>query len=199
VVCFFHILYEIVGVSDGSGLPLHVGMGGGHAALAGHYPSAMWNCLHIPSRLAFASLQYHGLGVHHPFYQQMISHLVALVAETTDDLSVSGKLLQGVAEDLSREISLPGEFTEAPWARLAPVVTHIWLTHFLCFAAEHQVLIHDPLPKLITPHLSDRCLMDFFYTVTLHVHRTVDASLLATVFQRDFRLGCRQCLGRLPP
>jgi hypothetical protein len=93
----------------------------------------------FPRDLLFTSLQYQGLSARHPFYQQMISHLVTLVAKTTNDLSVSGKLLQGVAEDLRREIGLPGEFTEVPLARLAPVVTHTWLTPFLCFAAEHQV------------------------------------------------------------
>jgi hypothetical protein len=116
----------------------------------------------FPRDLLYTSLQFQDLGARHPFYQQMISHLAMLIAETSNDKSISGRLLQGVAEDLCREIGLPGEFTDAPWDRLAPVVTHTWLTHFLCFAAEHQVLIHVPLPKLINPRLNDSCLMEVF-------------------------------------
>jgi hypothetical protein len=121
-----------------------------------------WIASTFPRDLLCTSLQFQGIGACHPFYQRMIAHLVALIAETSDDQSVSGWFLEGVAENLHREISLPGEFTDAPWDRLPPVVTHTWLTHFLCFAAEHQVLIHDPLPKLITPRLNGKCLMGIF-------------------------------------
>jgi hypothetical protein len=92
----------------------------------------------------------------------MMSHVVTLIAETANPNSPSGDLLRGVAEDLRREIGLPGEFTDAPWDRLGPVITHTWLTHLLRFAAAHQVLLHDPLPKLLPPRHDDYCLMAFF-------------------------------------
>jgi hypothetical protein len=115
----------------------------------------------VPRDLLFSSLQYQGLGARHPFYQQMMSHGVTLIAETANPNSPSGALFRGVVEDLRREVGLQGEFTDAPWDRLGPVITHTWLTHLLRFAAAHQVLLHDPLPKLLPPRHGDFCLMDF--------------------------------------
>jgi hypothetical protein len=103
----------------------------------------------FPRDLLFTSLQYQGLGARHPFYQQMMSHVVTLLAETANPCSATGDLLRATAEDLRREIGLPGEFTDAPWARIGPAITPTWLTHLFCFAQEHQVSFHDPLSKLL--------------------------------------------------
>jgi hypothetical protein len=43
-----------------------------------------------------------------------MAHLITLIAETANSSSSTGELLKGAAEDLRREISLPGEFTDAP-------------------------------------------------------------------------------------
>jgi hypothetical protein len=41
----------------------------------------------FPRDLVFTSLQYQGLGVRHPFYQQQIKHLSALLEETANHSS----------------------------------------------------------------------------------------------------------------
>jgi hypothetical protein len=68
----------------------------------------------FPQDLVFTSLQYQGLGVRHPFYQQEIKHSSVLIGETANPSSPTGQLLVGEAEDLRMEIGLPGEFTDAP-------------------------------------------------------------------------------------
>jgi hypothetical protein len=112
--------------------------------------------------LVFTSLQYQGLGVRHPYYQQELNHLSVLLAETANPSSPTGQLLVGEVEDLRLKIGLPGEFTDAPWAQIGPIITHTWLTHFFRFASAHDIMIHDPLPKLLPNRPDDICLMAAF-------------------------------------
>jgi hypothetical protein len=104
-------------------------------------------------------LQYQGLGVRHPYYNQESKHLSVLLAETDNPSSPTGQLLVGEAEHLRLEIGLPGESTDAPWPQLGPVITHTWLTQFFKFAAAHEIIIHDPLPKLLPQRAHNPCLM----------------------------------------
>jgi hypothetical protein len=116
----------------------------------------------FPRDLVFTSLQYQGLGVRHPFYQQEIKHLSVLIGELANPSSPTGQLLMGKAQDLHIEIGLPGEFTDAPWTQLGEIITHTWLTHCFKFASAHAIMIHDPLPKR-HPHCDDdQCLMAVF-------------------------------------
>jgi hypothetical protein len=119
----------------------------------------------FPRDLIFTLLQYQGLGVQHPFYSQMMKHLVTRVTETANARSATGDLLKGAVEDLRREVGLPGEFTAAPWGWLGTAVAHMWLTHFMCFAHSHKDQIHDPLPKLLSARPGDRCLMELFLSL----------------------------------
>jgi hypothetical protein len=121
--------------------------------------------LTFPRDLVFTSLQYQGLGVRHPYYNQELKHnlLSVLLAETANPSLPTGQLLVGEAEDLRLEIGLLGEFTDAPWTQFGPVITHTWLTHFFKFAAAHEItMIHNPLPKRLPPRAHDPCLMSVF-------------------------------------
>jgi hypothetical protein len=129
----------------------------------------------FPRDLLFTSLQYQGLGARHPYYQQEIQHLSVLITETANPESPTGQLLAGETEDLRLELGLPGEFTDAPWERLGTAVTHTWLTHFVQFASAHEVLIHDPLPKLLPRREHDPCLMEAFLK---EEHSTDDIRML---------------------
>jgi hypothetical protein len=83
----------------------------------------------FPRDLLFMSLPYQGLGVHHPFFQQMMAHLATLVAETANPTSATGTLLTATAEDLRRERGLLGDFTDVPWTRIGSCSdTHLALS-----------------------------------------------------------------------
>jgi hypothetical protein len=122
----------------------------------------------FPRDLLFTSLQFQGLGVHNPSFQQMLPYLATLVAETANPESATGTLLTVVAEDLRREIGLLGEFTDTPWSQLDKSATHTWLTHLIGFASEHHMKLHDHLPKIVPARAGDQCLMEAFLRGGVH-------------------------------
>jgi hypothetical protein len=117
----------------------------------------------FPRNIVYASKDYCGLGVMHPWYNQELTHLETCLREGTAQ-TITGDLLRASTEQMRLEMGISSRIGEVAQEtkKALTLATDCWLKTAHSFATTHRLRIHDTLPLLQPYRRDDRFLIEEF-------------------------------------
>ncbi|HEY9818173.1 MAG TPA: hypothetical protein V6D20_20565, partial [Candidatus Obscuribacterales bacterium] len=116
----------------------------------------------FPRTVAFSPTEFQGLGIMHPWYQQELSHIQALLEENAKPLSVAKTFMQISAESLRLELGIGGPFTSIDYKTASAIATKGWWTSVWRSAQQFHIDIDDPYEPIRLIRDKDQFLMQAF-------------------------------------
>jgi hypothetical protein len=92
-------------------------------------------------------MNYCGLGIMHPWYQQQLTHLKTCLSETLTT-SITGDLIKASLEELRLEVGMPGRPGEWRIEITKDLMTDSWMKDLLIFMDQYQMKLVDDLALL---------------------------------------------------
>jgi hypothetical protein len=115
----------------------------------------------FPNKVLYGPKIYQGLGIMHPYFNQELSHIATCIHKGEHQI-ITGELIRALLEQLQVKIGLPGYLLQHDYLIGQSLDTDCWMKTVWSFAREHEIGIHDTLPKLELNRWNDSYLMEEF-------------------------------------
>jgi hypothetical protein len=112
----------------------------------------------FPHVVLYTPLKYQGRGLMKPYLNNYIQQIYTLISQVNEG-TLMGELIQVELENLCLEVGLPGILTDAPYQLFGLAMTDRWLKSLWQFMVQHNITLHDPLPKLQPQWQNNCCIM----------------------------------------
>jgi hypothetical protein len=106
-------------------------------------------------------------GMFHPWYNQQITHLIALL-EHTQQNTMTGQLLSTSYKQLRLEMGTTGFMTDVSYKIMKETVTKTWITDLWEFLDKFQIQLRDDIQQIKLQRTNDKSLTDEFIKAGCH-------------------------------
>jgi hypothetical protein len=115
----------------------------------------------FPRDILYGPTCLHGLGIHHPWYHQEITHLIVSLKQTMIG-GITGRCISASMEQLRLEMGLPGWLTDHDCKIFKVLTMSTWITTMRKFTHHFKIEIGDSETQLTESRFNDRFLMAEF-------------------------------------